>query len=426
MSSTDLNRSRLAGIAVAGFLVSLGVGVLIVTASPTPVEGLLFGAWRLRHIVLVILLATAAAGALCLALGRGAWFGFWATVLPVALFCAALEGAGRSGLVDWAALLSPQRGGADAPGWTLTPNLDLSGYTGQDIATKLGLPHDPIPFSFRTDRYGFRNSPGEEGEIIVLGDSIVLGAAVPAELTVAEVIEDELSAPVMQAALQGISVQEQHELLFASGLPLAGRTVVQFVFEGNDLRDSAVYRGGGLDAAPVNGAARSVSLLRLVWNRLTPLSDPPARYSTCQRNGETIGFLWTRNSFAGFESEVGAITEAIGSFRERLEAESARLLLVFVPTKYRVLHDQCAFPPDSPIADPEANLSEFPAQISAWSAEAGLPLLDLTGPLTEHARSGASPWYWGDTHWSAEGHRIAGKAIAAWLRRSPYGALRSD
>lgn len=418
MSWTDVDRRRLARYCAAGTLGLAGIAVLYYSASPTRVEGSLFGYWRIREILAVSVLVLAALGAFCLARGRGAWLGFWSCLLPAVSFCAVLEISGRAGLIDWSALLESQPAQTRGVGWSPEPDVHVVGETGQDIATRLGLPHEPIAFSFRTDRYGFRNPPGEEGEIVMLGDSIVLGAAVPVEQTVAEIVQQALGVPVMQAALLGLSIQGEHDLILNSDLPLAGRTVVQFLFEGNDLLDSRSYRQRRDAAAPdgeVGGVGAPASLLRLVWSKLVRLSNPPADYHTCKIGDQTVAFLWTRLAFAGVEDEFDRIARSVLDFRETLARRGADFVLVLVPTKYRVLEQQCEFPRDSALSRRAENLSDLPDRIHRWSGENGVELIDLTAALQAGARAGTLPWFWGDTHWNAVGHQLAGHEIAARL-----------
>ncbi len=410
MDSTGM-KYRAVGVTLAILLAAGSVAALVLSASEFVSEDKLFGVWRLRHVIVAAGLLMLAIALTCLVSGRGAWLGFWASVIPAGVLLVAMELAGRAGLVDWAALLSPRPAQGKAVGWTLQPGISVRGQTGQDIAARLGLPHDPIPFDFHADSYGFRNGDEPVGDIVFLGDSIILGAAVPVDETIAEVVEDTLGKPVMQAALLGLSIQGQHDMLRSSGLPLKGKTVVQFLFEGNDLLDSRAYRSQSDTPAPAGGA----SLGRLVWERLVTLTNPAARYYSCTIGDQDVAFLWTRRSFDGVEDEVTEITDAIRAYRQELRREGADYALVLVPTKYRVLESQCTFPPGSPIANPAANLSALPAELSRFADAQAIRFIDLTPSLMAAAQQGTLPWFWGDTHWSSAGHAVAGKQVADWL-----------
>lgn len=419
MSWTDTKRRRTVWISLAAVLTVLGFTVLIVTASPSKVEGALFGLWRLRHLLATLVLLVAALSFARLARGKTAFLSLWATLIPVGLFCITLELLGRFGVVDWTALLMPPQAPGEKIGWSLQPNLNVTGQTGQDIAARLKLAHAPIPFDFSTDQHGFRNGAEAPGDIIVLGDSIVLGAAVPFHQTIAEVIEDALGVPVMQAALLGLSIQAEHDMIAQADLSLEGKTVVQFLFEGNDLLDSQTYRQQAAlqsDSDHAEPAPTGASLANLIWIKLVDLSNPPAKYHTCQIGTQTYAFLWTKRSFEGLEGEFDVITQAIRDFRMELAESNAEYALVLVPSKYRVLESMCEYPPDSAISNRNDNLSDLPDGLSAWARGNGVKFLDLTDHLKAQANTGDIPWFWGDTHWNAAGHEIAGQKTAEWLK----------
>jgi hypothetical protein len=411
---TPTNRRRIAFgfVLIGGALTGLLVWLL---AAEQPTPQLLFGRFRFREFALIILLALSLGGLACLSAGRQILVGYLACLIPLGLIIVFAESLSRIGLLDLETLLSPAAAAEEpGPGWTLQPNIVVTGETRQDIAVRYGLQNDPIPFEFKTDAYGFRNEPGSKGEIVILGDSIVVGAAVPAEATIAEVVEERVGRPVVQAALLGTSIQRQHEFLIGSGLPLEGRKVIQFLFEGNDLLDSRNHRIAPDDQA-AGASPRDTSFLRFLWTRLVRLTNPEAPYHSCDIAGQVYAFLWTQQSFADLEGEVEPITQAISDFRSELETVGADYALVFVPTKYRVLHELCTFPPASKIAHPADNLSGTPTYLAAWASEAAISFLDLTPQLKAAARAGEIPWFWGDTHWNEVGHRVAGEAVARWL-----------
>ena len=429
--------SRSLIVAACALFASAILYLAIVAADPRELD-LLFGAWRFRHVALALGLLFSAAAVLATWLGRNAAMVFWSSALTAGILVVALEGAGRLGLIDWRAFPGQASASARGPGWSLTPDVSVQGETHQDIATRFGIAHDAIPFDFQTDGYGFRNDPGTEAnigadsgadsgadtgadtgvdtgaDIILLGDSIVLGAQVPKALTLDSIVEQALGKPVMQAALLGLSIQAQHEMLSGTGIPLNGKHVVQFLFEGNDLIDSRDYRMQR-DEGRATGDAGTSSFLKLLWDPLVRRTNPPARYHGCEIEGRMHLFLWTRRSFDGVTDEFSAITEAIAAFRDRVEAAGGTYALVFVPTKYRVLHAQCTFPAGSLISTPDQHLSPLRDLTAEWAAKAGIPYLDLTAALQDAAATGTSPWLWGDTHWNATGHAIAGSAVAEWI-----------
>jgi hypothetical protein len=50
------------------------------------------------------------------------------------------------------------------------------------------------------------------------------------------------------------------------------------------------------------------------------------------------------------------------------------------------------------------------------AADPDLPVLDLTPLMREAVAAGVNPYYPMETHWNVEGNRIAGEALAAWIK----------
>lgn len=69
-------------------------------------------------------------------------------------------------------------------------------------------------------------------------------------------------------------------------------------------------------------------------------------------------------------------------------------------------------PGDRPVREAGA------ARLEAWTRDAGVPFLDLTGALEKSVERGEKPYFRLDDHWSPAGHRAAAEAIAAWMRQS--------
>lgn len=409
------NRRRTLSWIAAALLALAAAAFLVLTADPTPTtmeSRRLFGLWRLREGLGAAGLILAALFAASFGARRETFLSVLSVMLVTGLFFGVLEGAGRAGLVHWPDLLSPS--GGEASGWSRSPNIHVSGETYQDIATRHGIAHDPMPFDYATDANGFRNPPdAAPPEIIILGDSIVLGAQVARDQTMDAVLARELRLPVMQAALLGLAIQEQHDMLKEVAPDLTGKTVVQVFFEGNDLRDSRRYHS----RAPEAPASKKSSFLSAIWTLLARASDPTPPWhgaDYCSIADQRTLFLWTRKSFDGLMDEVPRIADAITGFKAHVEGQGGRYLLAFVPTKYRVLHPHCSFPEDSTIAVAEDHLSNLPQQLADWSEALNIPYIDLTPALSAAAAAGDIPWLWGDTHWSAAGHAAAGRALANW------------
>jgi hypothetical protein len=332
-----------------------------------------------------------------------------------------LELAGVLGLVsykDW--LAGPSK---FSMGFTLAPDRDERGETYQDTAYTWGLDTDPIPFHFRTDGHGLRNAEDRsEADVYLLGDSIVVGALVPFEETVTAKLEGALALDVMNVALLSIGPQQQHHVFRELGLPVDGRVVVQFIFEGNDQKDSHNYRvkqDGRPGEKKARGTAEKLWRRSLVRNLLDLLAleqrnfREMAEKRTCRIDGQLHTFHYGRLQVRDFDDEIDHITADLEAFSEEVSAQGGRYLVAFVPTKLRVLEDLCEFPDESDL--PSEHFGPLrEALVGEWSQRSGIPVLDLTPALQAAARSGRIPWFWGDTHWNEEGHQVASRALASW------------
>ena len=405
------------GISV--LLISSSILILIFTADTnptTPETRRLFGLWRLPFFLLFLADFTCGLGFLAYSRSRNAFLGFVTSVCTMVLLLGALEGLGRARVIDLDAFFQRSRTATDGVGWRAQPHQEETGETFQDIATRVGLPNDPISFKYSTDRYGFRNPSDAPANIIVLGDSIVLGAQVARSKTVDAVLQKLLDRSVMQVALLGLSIQAQHDLLLNSGIDLSNKTVVQFFFEGNDLLDSASYRARKAQKGTVAKAAPR-SFIRSLWGIAAKATDPTTPLESadyCMIAGQPYLFLWQRRSFDGRLEEVSHVQNAIEGFAGKIRKAGGNYSLVFVPTKFRVLNSLCTFPAGSRIADVDVHLSTIPQAMRKWSEDVGIPYLDLTEALTLAAGDQRVPWLWGDTHWAETGHDVAAHALASW------------
>ncbi|MGB7243971.1 MAG: hypothetical protein WBC93_18040 [Sulfitobacter sp.] len=407
----------LLGVSALAFFTAVLVLILMADTTPTtPETRRLFGLWRLSHFAVFATALLISMGTYAFARSSDAFLGFVSSFGIILVFFGVLEGVGRTGIISWDDVLLKSGTKGDAAGWAAVPNQRTTGVTYQDIATRFGLPNDPIPYEFSTDKHGFRNSSEVAGDVILLGDSIILGAQIDKSKTVDAVLEKKSGQPVRQVALLGISIQEQHDLLLASKMDLSGRSVVQFLFEGNDLPDSNSYRNRDNNAKAQEPYVSS-SFLKILWSMAAKVTDPTSGWESadyCTIAKQRYLFLWTRRSFDGNMAEVPHIQQSILDFSDAVQQAGGTYFLVFVPTKFRVLNALCEYPDLSQISDPEQHLSELPEIFSDWSGKSGIPYLDLTRPLTKAAGTGNVPWFWGDTHWSESGHESAARALANW------------
>ncbi len=408
-------RLRRRAFSAATACVVIAVIWLWATRGPVPSEGRnFFGAWRTLPLLVALALLWLAI-ALALTSRRRALFSWLlGTGLCVATL-SLLEVSAFAGVADWARIM---RNRADAPlGAAATPHVEIAGETLPDIAAAWNLPAQPTPFSFRTDRRGFRNhADRDEADVYLLGDSVLVAGMLPFEETIAARLEAELRRPVLNIALIGIGAARQHELLVQSGLPLRNRTVLQFVTEANDLEDSRRERAVAPEPAP-GLAAQSFTNNAVLWlQRLLQ----PVPYEAHWRRGTIDGteylFHWIERDTPALRGEVEPVLAQLGDTRAHVVAAGGRYAVVLMPSKYRVLHALCRWPEESPLRQPSPHLSPLADAIRSWASEGGCPLIDLTEPMQQSARAGAIPYFAADTHPNAIGHALAANAVLRWWR----------
>jgi SGNH hydrolase-like domain, acetyltransferase AlgX len=412
--------------------VLLACASLLVSAfgSKTGREGLLFfGLWRLRHVAVAGVLGWSAIVLSAWSRHRRIAAGLVLSTVALAIALLVAEAIGFFAGIDWNAMLSG--GGKLTLGHSAIPHLEARGVAQQDIALSCGLEFERVPYHFRADQRGFRNELDRDAaDLYLLGDSFIVAGLVPAPDLVGSLLEARSGRTAMNVALSGISPQAERDLLLGSGLPLEGRLVLHFVFEGNDLVDSAAYQRGGPTGVETSSFVdRSLCVALTVYlQRATERWVTTPRCSKGLLGNDTYLFGWLRSSFAGFEDQCQVVGDTLLGLREEVRRRGGEYAVVLIPAKIRVLGPFCTWPPDSTISDVASNLNPLRAFLEQWSQEHEVPLLDLTEPLIQSVEGGRVPWFPGDTHWNSVGHAVAAEAIVSWppfaqwlARRAPEG-----
>jgi SGNH hydrolase-like domain, acetyltransferase AlgX len=388
----------------------------------------------------------------------GAWYGvaLWrgsgrataVRAIATALVCvetvALLELPALAHRLDYAEVLSAALGEWKGPATDFVADPELvyrrpphEVWTGQprsDMARVFNLPiRAPRPQTFTTDARGFRNRRElRHADVALVGDSYVEGAYVSDDETAAVALERRVGAVVANLGQSGYGTLQELKVVESVALGLEPRTIVWFFFEGNDLYDDAAYEDaiayyrahGTLDSSPSwtpdlnRFAAASFSLnafhlLRRVADPLFPNEVASTGFFPSS-GGEArplyfygdAAVRWDAYEQERFDRTKAAFLQG----RDEIVTRGVRLLVVFIPTKFRVYGGYCRFPPGSPC------LSWRPwrlrEHLAAFCRENGIDLLDLTDPMRQAAAAGRLLYAAEDSHWSAEGHRFVAELLA--------------
>ncbi len=409
-TATPNNRIRACWLALM-FLMAAVVW-LIVNAQEDGNDRLFFGLWRTRVLAIGVSALYLSLLSLSYAFSKRTAYTLVLGVLMTCATIALLELVGAVGAINYARAFGLAR--SETLGTQAVPHLDVTGQTYQDLALKRGYLTEPIPFHYVTDRRGFRNEHDRaDADIYLLGDSILVAGLLPFQKTVAGLLEEEMGVRAMNIALIGLSPQEERDLFIASKLPIRDRLVLHFVFEGNDLLDSASYRK---PTEALSSLAQSTFCYNfMIW--LQKLSDP--RKLADERkvgriDGKEFLFSWTDRSFRGVEGEFEYVCAALREMHSHVTAAKGAYAIVYVPAKIRVLGPFCTWPPESSVQDYKPHLSPMRKWLADWCQDQGLDMLDLTDPLVASVGPDTIPWFPADTHPNEVGHRVVADAIELW------------
>lgn len=314
------------------------------------------------------------------------------------------------------------------------PGLQFRGETPGDLVAWLGIATSRrYAVDVRYDSNGFRNDRDlSAASIVALGDSFVEAGLVAYDELLTTRLSRELGVDVANLGQGGYAPQQKLIVLRRYGMPLEPRIVLWFFFEGNDLRD--VHRFAEFQRDPAGGARASTfeerSLVKNVLGTLERISTPRLKRDSAEavrrscrlRNrDDTIYFAYAGEPLTPDDlAAVEVVEESLLEARRLAEEGGARLLLVYVPTKFRVYRDHCEFPPDGYGRTWQPH--DLPARMAEWSRANGLPYLDLTPSLQAAAARGELVYFADDGHWNGEANRIAADVLAEVIRSEGWDA----
>ncbi len=315
------------------------------------------------------------------------------------------------------------------------PHSHFSGEArGGNIAANFKLPPAATTlyrWDVNYDQNGFRNDLDlKSADLAVIGDSFVEETNIStAQLMTSRLalLEGKVIANLGQ---YGYGPLEELAVLKRYALPLHPRTVLWMFYEGNDLKDVIHYRNfiAGTHKPPgywTKFWERSFTsnALAHIHFRLRPALRPSGiKHSgvmqTSDGNKLTVYFLYSSPPFS--KEDILALedtTRTIATASKLCENQGVRLIVVFIPTKFRVYHSFCQFPRVSDCS--KWVLNDLPDRlknaVKATSPQVGY--LDLTPNLVNAVGKGIAPYYSDDDHWTPEGQEIAADATNNYLNK---------
>ena len=301
------------------------------------------------------------------------------------------------------------------------PYLKLTGSQPGDIAANLCLASTVYGYDVRYDRHGFRNEADlDAADVAVIGDSFIEAPTMPTSMTMTSVLARLSGLTVANLGLSAYGPQQELRVMERYALPLRPAIIVWAFYEGNDFKDMARY--DGLRAQVRDEARRRFRLeASLARNVLLALQRPlrgciaplvPALPSGVLPGAHPIRMHLVRPPAPPPDAELETLAKIFGDADRMTRTIDSRLIVVFVPTSFRVYHDlldcrDCSEGVDDLSARIERSLRRVSPRIE---------YLDLTTSLRGAARRGELVYRPDDTHWTAAGHRVAAEAISGVLR----------
>jgi len=375
---------------------------------------------------------------------RRAMLGTVALTCSLLIGLVILEAPAAAGLIDYSRIRGAVTGSWDGPAedfvldhelsFKRPPHSRWSGYPRSNMAQTFNLPiRSPYLQTFSTDSQGFRN-PADltRADVVMIGDSYVEGAYVSDEETAAARLHELTGQNVANLGVSGYGPLQELKVFEKYGLPLQPRLVAWFFFEGNDFDDDQIFENAMAyeQGAPPPKTAearasrwqawldRSLTMnailqLRQVMDPIVP--NASASFGWFRDRGGVTHRMYFFDFYA---------TRELGSYeRERFEStkdtfrkaneicrqRGIRLVVFYIPMKFRVYADYCTFPAGSPCTQWHAwNLE---TEFADFCREAGIAFVSVTDAMRKAAAAGDVVYAPEDSHWSADGHRLVARLV---------------
>jgi hypothetical protein len=310
-----------------------------------------------------------------------------------------------------------------------------------DLAQSYDIPDtQAYRFDLTYDSNGFRNARDlKQADIAVLGDSFIMGAKVTNDQLMTEILSRLQGRAVINLAQPGYGPQQELITLKRYALPVRPRFVVWAFFEGNDLEDFVRYEEvkatWSTDAESFHAfrhrsfISNAVSTAYRLFNPKPRKPAPPIAGTVQSLDGKARSIYFDYPGLALSADDEKALERIGSALREAGEncvRHGARLIVVFVPTKFRV-YGAISTPGSESIWNSWV-LNDLPDRLRQIvnKIPSSSSFLDLTPSFQERAPNGELLYYADDSHWSPEGHELAARTIDEFIRRTGQTSTARD
>ena len=300
-------------------------------------------------------------------------------------------------------------------GWVCKPNAEgIYGMTEEYTI------HVKINSKGLRDREYNYSKPDGIKRIVVLGDSFTWGIGVEDKERYTEILEDSLLKNIQVMNMGAAGYGNDQELLFLreEGVKYSPDVVI-VAFYHNDLTNN-MHSFQYFQYKPmfVLDAENKLILTNVPVPQKGFLSFGMLLYT----HSHTFHFLFERLQSRGILDKLikmvfgkkDASTTNVSYITERqngynltkailreidavAEANNAKTMIVIFPFRAHVKNKNC---------DPEIN-----GALVDFGKESNIPVLDLLPEFREHAKNGEQLYFKNDSHWNANGHRLAAELI---------------
>lgn len=358
---------------------------------------------------------------------------------------------GVVGLVNYQTLLGTHgREWFDRSGYVRDPELgyrreahhrEQGVFVRGNIGEALCLPaNPPEPFDLRYDHRGFRNDIDmDQADVVVVGDSYVESPMLPGPRLLTTELGHRLQASVANLGVSGYGPEQELVVLKRYALTLQPKTIVWIFFEGNDLSQLDPEEQEERGISDISAAHEDYWMQSLTRN-LLHLSRkalrgcvPHSAYSRLRGifheagGKETVLYFWEKSpALTPMDRlRLDRLRSILAAANDVSRQRGIRLMVAFAPVKHRVHLGLDNF---EPLTEEMRHwpLNDLPSQVASILKDLTpeVEFLDLTPPLREAAAQGWLTYLPDDTHWTAEGQRVAGEAIHHFLSISQTRVAR--